>query len=1219
LLDHIIEDQAINWLQRVIPSEVTLPSRIETDDRWHYLNRNKTCGYRATRGQSRSGIPTLRVTFNNFKNGGYSEIFNSYETTREWLSTHRRVHHQSTTKKFKLAESQLARRKQQSVRYDTEQLWPSLSPIPNRSLEYYQEKGIPLEWLGNQVRFGNDADHPFIAPSEKRGDYAAVLIRSMINNQPLGIQRIYADGTKRFTWGLDKSQAPYIQISSFNRTQPVHFLEGLADGLILHQALNQPVIVALDANNLKAVVTQFHQRFPQRKGYIWADNDQWKYDRADNVGILKGMAAAQATGYQIVIPQFTDYDCSNRPTDLSDLFKLGGLQAIQDLYRSATKPLMGYEWCKKQLNYIGLRQINNTTSLKSFYSAIRKLCLAGLDQTPLQPLETITAEIIQVITDQSARIPLLPVEELLDYAQKFLQRKYEQQIQASVRQISQKLLEMIPPSQIKVFDLVPDAQGKLRIPPRIAREIVNKTKGLDIILAPKDTGKTHSIIKPAVKRAKRRLKFPVIITPLVTLTQLISKECGVVNYQDIINCNDATTCDSLGVTINSINKPRLQPILQYCNELYADEIDADLDAIATGTIDPFEKPEIYEQLLYMAQNTPRVVLTSADIDDLCIKQFLQLRPDVTIYIPRSYLPKHPTIQPLLAGKRVYLHHQQSDLLDDIVNFISKGGTAGFACDHVSKVHNLVKLAQSRGIKALEISKNTIKSPEVQAFLNYPNEEIKKYQLIAYTPSLGIGVSIDVPHLERIYGIYHRETTTSGFLQMLFRSRPTMEYHLAFPPRAPKERLTLAERQQLALIPAQQTYQLVGHQSLPFLSQFDTFRLESLAQQEREQDPNIILRRLIAEGAQLIYQTAPIPVTTLKSEFKALSEQEIALKIQSIIELASQLDRSSAKDYLDQHQEPALRDDNYLAAQLVYYFVTVNENLVAFWINEGYQKYLALEKSLAPQREALNLDLLESQHLHTTLLTHNRIKQIFNHFLLRTLQLVDDQGNFFDQPVEMTLSTDSPIAQLIVSQIWKHRQLFNGVQLGVKITAQTLPKPVQFLRNWLGTLGITLKMLPRSATGSRKYRIDYELIQQRLVPILQQRRLDGQSELKDKLKRCQKHINSRVSDNLSNLSIYNCPDVTLSMGDNSSNSSRYNCPDDVVPGCDNLSNEYQLNEKIAIEEELDHQLKTHSLVPFSQPTLEETRELTRSGGRRARRYGGGEEDGAQHLSFNSTQL
>ena len=129
MLDHLIENQAINWLQQTIPSDATLPSRIEADDRWHYLNRNKTCGYRIVKGRSRSGIPWWRVIFNDFKNGGYTKVFNSCETTREWLATNRTVSRQSTAKKFKLTGQQIAQKKQQSVRYDTEQLWPSLSPL----------------------------------------------------------------------------------------------------------------------------------------------------------------------------------------------------------------------------------------------------------------------------------------------------------------------------------------------------------------------------------------------------------------------------------------------------------------------------------------------------------------------------------------------------------------------------------------------------------------------------------------------------------------------------------------------------------------------------------------------------------------------------------------------------------------------------------------------------------------------------------------------------------------------------------------------------------------------------------------------------------------------------------------------------------------------------------------------------------------------------------
>ena len=1180
MLDHLIEDQAINWLQRVIPSEVTLPSRIEADDRWHYLNRNKTCGYRATRGQSRSGIPTLKVTFNNFKKGGYSEVFNSYETTQEWLQTNRTIHHRltpksSTTKKFKWTEQQLANQKQQSVRYDTRQLWPSLSLTPNHAKVYLENRGINLGKLGDEVRFGNDANHPFISKLEKRGDYLAVLIRSMINNQPLGIQRIYADGTKRFTWGLDKSQIPGIQISSPDRTQPVHFLEGLADGLILHQVLEQSVIVTLDANNLPAVATQFHQRFPYQPGYIWADNDQWKYDRADNVGILKGMAAAQATGYQIVTPQFTDYDCSNRPTDLSDLFQLGDLQAIQKLYRSATKPLTGYEWHKKRLNYIGLRQINNTTSLKSFYSAIRKLGLSGIAQTPLQPLETITAEIVQVITDQQARIPSLPLEPLVNYAKKFLCQQYQRQIQASVRQISPEILKQF--AKIVVFDLDKDEQGHEVIPLTTAEQVINAESGLHAVVSPKGTKKTELIVKRAIARAKQLNNFPMIITPLISLSRNISNECGTANYQDIINSCDASNCDSIVATINSINKSRLQPIIQWSRELYADEIDAIFDAIATGTVDKTEKQETYNHLLHLIQTTPKVVLTSADMDDLCLEPVLSVRKDTTLYIERSYLPDQPTIKPILAKKRVHHYRNHKNLLANLTNFITNGGCAGLACDSVNKVHNLVKWAQSKGIKALEISKKTIKSKEVQAFLNNPNEEIKKYQLVAYTPSLGIGISIKVPHLERIYGIYHRETTTSNFLQMLFRSRPTLEYHLAFPPRPPKKFLSEKQREQWTLINAQKTYQRVGYQAVPTLSPFDIFRIKTLAQREREQDPNNILRRLMAEGAQLIYETTPAPENSLKSEFQTLSKQEQAQQVQSIMQLISQWDWNQAKDYLDQPTS-LVTDDNYSAAQLVYYLKTPHEDDVTFWLNGGYQKSLTCERALAPPEEALRLDFSEVQHLPVTLMDHHRTKQVFNYFLLRVLQLIDDESNFVENPPEIILSTDSPIAQFIVNQIWAHQEFFNGVSMGVKITAQTLSKPVQFLRNWLGTLGIAIKRLPRaSATENRQYVIDHELIKRRLIPVLQQRRLDGQSDFKDRLHHHQDHINNLVTDNSSNLSRYNSQDGSISS-----------------------TNDNLLANNDSAKEWLNHQLTIHP--PINQ--------LARSGGRRARRYGGGEEDGAE---------
>jgi hypothetical protein len=65
------------------------------------------------------------------------------------------------------------------------------------------------------------------------------------------------------------------------------------------------------------------------------------------------------------------------------------------------------------------------------------------------------------------------------------------------------------------------------------------------------------------------------------------------------------------------------------------------------------------------------------------------------------------------------------------------------------------------------------------------------------------------------------------------------------------------------------------------------------------------------------------------------------------------------------------------------------------------------------------------------------------------------------------------------------------------------------------------------------------------------------------------------------------------------------------------NDNLLTNKRVAEEWLNHQLRIHP--PINQLVLEDQKEPTRSGGRRARRYGGGEEEGAQRLSlgFNLT--
>jgi hypothetical protein len=75
------------------------------------------------------------------------------------------------------------------------------------------------------------------------------------------------------------------------------------------------------------------------------------------------------------------------------------------------------------------------------------------------------------------------------------------------------------------------------------------------------------------------------------------------------------------------------------------------------------------------------------------------------------------------------------------------------------------------VKVLEISSNTINTPEVIAAMADPNATWGKYQVVVVSPSIQSGVSYDGTDFDNIYGIFGNRTNASGdAAQMLYRVR-----------------------------------------------------------------------------------------------------------------------------------------------------------------------------------------------------------------------------------------------------------------------------------------------------------------------------------------------------------------------------------------------------------------------------------------------------------------
>lgn len=70
----------------------------------------------------------------------------------------------------------------------------------------------------------------------------------------------------------------------FNQPEQLYVCEGYATGLTIHLASGSPVVVAIDAGNLKHVVPRIREKFPDTEIVICADNDDAP-EKGQNIGL----------------------------------------------------------------------------------------------------------------------------------------------------------------------------------------------------------------------------------------------------------------------------------------------------------------------------------------------------------------------------------------------------------------------------------------------------------------------------------------------------------------------------------------------------------------------------------------------------------------------------------------------------------------------------------------------------------------------------------------------------------------------------------------------------------------------------------------------------------------------------------------------------------------------------------------------------------------------
>ncbi|HEC2117210.1 TPA: hypothetical protein R1886_005357 [Klebsiella oxytoca] len=228
----------------------------------------------------------------------------------------------------------------------------------------YAEKAGAASNLYDQLAPATDS-HPYLL---RKGVSADPALRVTRNNRLVvpfynqdgefqSLQYIAEDGEKKLYSEAPKAGNFFITGGMPVNGQPILYAEGYATARSLTAATGFPVVMAIDAGNMRTIAEGFGQRFPDSPHFFMADMDLKKNDNKDDLYLaiqssrfvpsdpgfymdeeklkeMKGLfmalqAADRVPDGHVVIPPFTEQEMKAGLSDFNDLHSARGLDSLK--------------------------------------------------------------------------------------------------------------------------------------------------------------------------------------------------------------------------------------------------------------------------------------------------------------------------------------------------------------------------------------------------------------------------------------------------------------------------------------------------------------------------------------------------------------------------------------------------------------------------------------------------------------------------------------------------------------------------------------------------------------------------------------------------------------------------------------------------------------------------------------------------------------------------
>ncbi len=209
-----------------------------------------------------------------------------------------------------------------------------------------------------------------------------------------------------------------------------------------------------------------------------------------------------------------------------------------------------------------------------------------------------------------------------------------------------------------------------------------------------------------------------------------------------------------------------------------DEIELGLNHVVTSSTCRDRRSWILHTLEHKLRecldNNGLVIVADADLTDTSLDYLTKIAPGHIPFLVRHDFKGDPWEIDFYTGKRDVVLSQIEDWLDDencqpIAIALDNQTEAESLSNHL--LNKFPYLSKVRG-GLIRIDSRATQTDFGKDFVKRPNESIEKYRpkVLIYTPSLGVGCSIDIKHFAHVFGLFFGNLEPSQARQMLARPR-----------------------------------------------------------------------------------------------------------------------------------------------------------------------------------------------------------------------------------------------------------------------------------------------------------------------------------------------------------------------------------------------------------------------------------------------------------------